>query len=104
MTTSHDENSPLLHDHEGQISKPITVPIPKCMLFSGYPIPTHVRLVQLSTLFLVRIVEPIAYMQIFPYINEFIVYLRIADQPSSAGFYSGLVVCSLYRPVPPGGS
>ena len=46
---------------------------------------------QLGALIAVRIVDPIAYQQIFPYINQLLADLRIA-QPERVGFYSGLVV------------
>ncbi|KAJ4478962.1 major facilitator superfamily domain-containing protein [Lentinula aciculospora] len=48
---------------------------------------------QLITLCLVRIVVPISFTQIFPYINEFIESLGVSDS-SQIGFYSGLVESS----------
>lgn len=39
-----------------------------------------------------RLVEPIAYTQIFPYINEFMNDLHVTDDPKRIGFYSGMVV------------
>ncbi|KAF8551949.1 MFS general substrate transporter [Imleria badia] len=45
---------------------------------------------QLGALIAVRIVDPIAYQQIFPYINQLLADMRIAE-PERVGFYSGLV-------------
>ncbi|KAF8125163.1 major facilitator superfamily domain-containing protein [Boletus edulis] len=50
------------------------------------PLPTA----QLGALVAVRIVDPIAYTQIFPYINQLLVDLRIAA-PERVGFYSGFI-------------
>ncbi|KAF5372972.1 hypothetical protein D9758_001663 [Tetrapyrgos nigripes] len=68
-TDHHDEESPLLPRR-----RPTPLPI------------TH-----LLTVCLVRLAEPIAFCQIFPYINEFIAYLHVTDDPSQTGFYSGIV-------------
>jgi hypothetical protein len=80
-----NESSPLLHDQlalEAQkATKPKITPLPKA---------------QLATLCSVRIVDPIAFTQIFPYINEFMNDLHVTDDPSRIGFYSGLVVRLFY--------
>jgi hypothetical protein len=55
------------------------------------PAPTPLPKAQLGALIAVRIVDPIAYQQIFPYINQLLADLRIAE-PERVGFYSGLVV------------
>ncbi|KAI9569076.1 major facilitator superfamily domain-containing protein [Boletus coccyginus] len=69
-----DETCPLL---ESQVlAKPAPTPIPKG---------------QLAALCTVRIVEPIAFTQLFPYVNEFMIDLHLTDDPSRVGFYSGLV-------------
>jgi hypothetical protein len=47
---------------------------------------------QLTALCCVRIVDPIAFSQIFPYVNEFMSRLHVTDDPSKIGFYSGLAV------------
>lgn len=76
------ESTPLL---ESQVSaKPTPTPIPKG---------------QLAALCTVRIVEPIAFTQLFPYVNEFMSDLHLTDDPSRVGFYSGLVVRSI--PISP---
>ncbi|KAN0074592.1 Major facilitator superfamily domain containing protein [Tylopilus felleus] len=90
-----DESTPLLPgDEEEAVSKTTntknaTTPLPKA---------------QLGALFAVRLVDPIAYQQIFPYINQLLADLRIAE-PERVGLYSGLVestyslaqVCSMYQ-------
>lgn len=72
---------------ESQVFKPTKMtPIPK---------------LQLATLCLVRLLEPIGFTQLFPYINEMVVKLNILDDPSKVGFVSGLVVSQLNpRPFP----
>lgn len=55
---------------------------------------TPLPMAQLGTLCLVRLVDPLNFTQIFPYINEFITYLRLTDDPGRTGFYSGLVESS----------
>ena len=84
-TPVFDESTALQHNAdqnvEGQISKPAKMtPIPK---------------LQLATLCLVRLLEPIGFTQLFPYINEMVVNLKLIDDPSKVGFISGLVVSSL---------
>ena len=66
---------------ECQVSKPVKMtPVPK---------------LQLAALCLVRLLEPIGFTQLFPYINEMVVKLKLTDDPSKAGFVSGLVVSRL---------
>ncbi|KAK7049264.1 hypothetical protein VNI00_005865 [Paramarasmius palmivorus] len=96
---AQDESLPLLNDQRQDVehsaqerlsATPSVTPLPKS---------------QLATLCLIRLVDPIAYCQIFPYINEFISYLHITDDSSQIGFYSGLVessfavaqLCSIYQ-------
>lgn len=63
---------------ESQVPKPPGMtPIPK---------------LQLATVCLVRLLEPISFTQLFPYINEMVIKLNILDDPSKVGFVSGLVV------------
>lgn len=47
---------------------------------------------QLATLCAVRLVDPIVFTQIFPYVNEMMDHLHLTDDRSKIGFYSGLVV------------
>ncbi|KAF9239644.1 major facilitator superfamily domain-containing protein [Melanogaster broomeanus] len=77
--TVHDETCPLLRDRdvEGQLPlKPKPTPLPKG---------------QLAALCTVRLVDPIAFTQLFPYVNQFMSDLHLTDDPSRIGFYSGLV-------------
>ncbi|KAG9035199.1 hypothetical protein FRB95_011933 [Tulasnella sp. JGI-2019a] len=46
---------------------------------------------QLAIVCLARLAEPIAYTQIFPYINQLVEELHVTDNPANIGFYSGLV-------------
>jgi len=48
--------------------------------------------VQLGVLCFLRILDPMNFTQIFPYINEFITDLHVTNDLSQIGFYSGLVV------------
>ena len=47
---------------------------------------------QLATLCAVRLVDPIMFTQIFPYVNEMMDHLHLTDDRSKTGLYSGLVV------------
>lgn len=63
---------------ESQVSEPAKMtPVPK---------------LQLAIICLVRLLEPIGFTQLFPYINEMMIKLDILDDPSKVGFVSGLVV------------
>ncbi|KAJ3777309.1 major facilitator superfamily domain-containing protein [Lentinula raphanica] len=52
---------------------------------------TPLPMAQLLIICTIRLMDPIAFTQIFPYINEFITFLKLTDDPSQTGFYSGLV-------------
>lgn len=76
-----DETQPLLHDAEGQNPlrrRSLPTPLPKA---------------QLAALCAIRLADPIAFTQIFPYVNEMMESFGLATNPSQIGFYSGLVVC-----------
>ena len=63
---------------ESQVLKPLKMtPIPK---------------LQLAVLCIARLLEPIGFTQLFPYVNEMVVKFKMIDDPSKAGFVSGLVV------------
>lgn len=47
---------------------------------------------QLAILCAVRLVDPLTFTQIFPYINQFLSRLHLVKNRSQIGFYSGLVV------------
>ena len=68
MAQLSDESFPLL-------PRSTSTPLPKAQLF---------------TLCLIRLVEPIAFAQVFPYINEMIADLHLPGGPSRIAFYSGL--------------
>ncbi|KIP09075.1 hypothetical protein PHLGIDRAFT_103288 [Phlebiopsis gigantea 11061_1 CR5-6] len=52
---------------------------------------TPVPKAQLAVLCLVRLVDPIMFTQIFPYVNEMIGHLHLNGDPSKTGLYSGIV-------------
>ncbi|KIJ60665.1 hypothetical protein HYDPIDRAFT_43197 [Hydnomerulius pinastri MD-312] len=89
----YDETSPLLRDHNVEAQNP------------EKPKPTPIPTGQLAALCTVRLVDPIAFTQLFPYVNEFMNDLHLTDDPSRIGFYSGLVestfaisqLCSIYQ-------
>lgn len=47
---------------------------------------------QMAALCSIRLVDPIAFTQIFPYVNEFMTDMHVTNDPSQVGFYSGVVV------------
>lgn len=54
--------------------------------------PTPLPKVQLAALCALRLVEPVAFTHIFPYVNEMLAGIGVASDPAKVGFYSGLVV------------
>ncbi|KAI0361978.1 MFS general substrate transporter [Trametes cingulata] len=56
--------------------------------------PTPIPKAKLATLCAVRLVDPIAFTQIFPYVNEMMEHLHVTEDHSRIGFYSGLVESS----------
>lgn len=74
------ETQPLLGDTENQSRVHKSSPLPKRGL---------------AVLCALRVVEPIAFTQIFPYVNEMIHDLRLTEDINRIGFYSGLVVSLL---------
>ena len=71
-----DETQPLLNKLSGCPSVPRRAPLPT---------------IQLAVLCLIRLADPIAFTQLFPYVNEMVVRFGIAE-PAGTGFYSGVVV------------
>lgn len=53
---------------------------------------TPVPRVQLAALCALRVVEPVAFTHIFPYVNEMLERIGAVRDPAHVGFYSGLVV------------
>jgi hypothetical protein len=96
-STTLDESCPLLahptpNNLESQASPP-----PAKLQPSSSPLPTA----QLVCLCIIRLVDPIAFTQIFPYVNEMMAHLHLTNDPSRVGFYSGLAesvfsICSLF--------
>ena len=62
---------------------------------------TPVPVGALVTLCVVRLVDPIVFTQIFPYVNEMMEGLHLTDDRSKIGFYSGLVVSASLPSLPP---
>jgi len=88
-TRASDETRPLLEENEGldDHSNPQD-DIETITLQKQTPLPR----VQLGILCLLRVLDPMCFTQIFPYINQFMSDLRVTDDPSQIGFYSGIVV------------
>ncbi|KAL4065393.1 major facilitator superfamily domain-containing protein [Scleroderma yunnanense] len=88
--TVHNETCPLLH-HSHVEAQTVVLPTP---LPKG----------QFAALCAVRLVDPLTFTQLFPYVNDFMSDLHVTDDPSRIGFYSGLVesifaicqLCSIY--------
>ncbi|KAI0637079.1 MFS general substrate transporter [Trametes polyzona] len=55
---------------------------------------TPIPKAKLATLCAVRLVDPIAFTQIFPYVNEMMEHIHVTEDHSKIGFYSGLVESS----------
>jgi hypothetical protein len=80
-TTSYDESRPLLPNQQACESQHSVeanqTPLPK---------------IQLAVLCSLRLLDPLAFTQIFPYVNQFMNDLGLTNDSSQIGFYSGLVV------------
>jgi hypothetical protein len=74
-TTYADESTPLLGDVESEEKEPNTP-------LAG----------QLAVLCFLRLLDPLNFTQIFPYINQFLADLHASQDASRIGLYSGLVV------------
>lgn len=64
----------------------------------GQLYPSPLPKVQLGVLCFLRMLDPMSYTQIFPYINQFMSDLGVAKDPSQIGFYSGLVATIYSHP------
>ncbi|TFY65498.1 hypothetical protein EVG20_g5566 [Dentipellis fragilis] len=91
-TNSHDESRPLLSTNSPALYDPALEADLQhaAMRKSITPLPKA----QLACLCVVRLVDPIAFSQIFPYVNEMMADLHLTDDPSRIGFYSGIVESS----------
>ncbi|KAJ4479490.1 major facilitator superfamily domain-containing protein [Lentinula lateritia] len=77
-TNSDDETQPLLrHDEENST---ISIPHQSSLCLS-----------QLAVICFLRVLDPLNFTQIFPYINEFVSRLHLTEDPSQIGFYSGAI-------------
>ena len=56
------------------------------------PYKSPLPVLQLAILCAVRLMDPVTFTQIFPYINQFLTRLHLVEDQSQIGFYSGLVV------------
>jgi hypothetical protein len=88
MSSKHDHETTSLHESCPLLRDPAAVE----SLQSGSAVPTPVPKIQLASACFVRLLDPIAFTQVFPYINEFMSSLHVTDDPSKIGFYSGVVV------------
>lgn len=80
--TIEDESSPLLaHAAPDSLES-----LPAKIQSVSTPLPKA----QLLCLSVIRLVDPIAFTQIFPYINEMMAHLHLTNDPLRVGFYSGL--------------
>lgn len=75
------------------LCEPVDETQPLLSKFSDAPVlrRTPLPTAQLTVLCLIRLADPIAFTQLFPYVNEMVVRFGIAE-PAGTGFYSGLVV------------
>lgn len=62
-----------------------------CPKFTGYKERTPLPWKQLMTVFFLRLAEPIAYTQVFPYINQMMEDIGAGGDSSKTGYYSGAV-------------
>ncbi|KAF5358502.1 hypothetical protein D9756_001697 [Leucocoprinus leucothites] len=72
-----NETTPLLESQQN--ASKATTPLPKA---------------QLAILCSIRLMDPLTFTQIFPYINQFLVSLNLVPDESQIGFYSGLIESS----------
>ncbi|KAJ2916848.1 hypothetical protein MD484_g3553, partial [Candolleomyces efflorescens] len=61
------------------------------------PYKSPLPVLQLAILCAVRLMDPVTFTQIFPYINQFLTRLHLVEDQSQIGFYSGLVLISIYQ-------
>ncbi|TYJ57491.1 hypothetical protein B9479_001808 [Cryptococcus floricola] len=70
--STHSDGSPVSQENK----PPARTPLPK---------------VQLAIACFVRVTEPIAFMALFPYINQMLLETGVVDDPRKTGFYAGLI-------------
>ena len=84
--TIADESSPLLPPAAPDVLESQSLSLPAKI----QSVPTPLPKAQLICLCVIRLVDPIAFTQIFPYINEMMAHLHLTNDPLRVGFYSGL--------------
>ncbi|KAF9061697.1 major facilitator superfamily domain-containing protein [Rhodocollybia butyracea] len=82
-SSTTNETTPLLNNARNDQDPEDQEPLVK----EATPLP----MLQLLIICFIRLMDPISFTQIFPYVNEFITFLKVTDDPSQTGFYSGLV-------------
>lgn len=93
-TSSEEESQPFLtEDTEGAIRLEDKEAQPSKKSVGVTPLTKA----QLASLCAVRLVDPIAFTQIFPYVNEMMEFLHVTENHSRIGFYSGLVVSGIQQ-------
>ena len=80
------ERHGLLQDEEREEQ---TTTTDSSALVSGGATPLPWRV--LSTLLLLKAVQPLAFEIIFPFVNQMILEIGVVDDPEQVGFYSGLI-------------
>ncbi|KAF5367225.1 hypothetical protein D9757_012229 [Collybiopsis confluens] len=81
FSSTVNESTPLLAEARNDPEDP------ESLVHEATPLP----LFQLCIVCFIRLMDPIAFTQISPYINNFIIFLHLTDDPSKTGFYSGLL-------------
>ena len=79
------ELQPIKLEPRSEFLTPPSSPVSACKVT---PIPKA----RLASLCAVRLVDPIVFTQLFPYVNEMMEWLHVTEDHSKIGFYSGLVV------------
>lgn len=93
-----DESSPLLQRTPTNVralrvrSSSLSSPSPSPTLGSESAKEESMNKAQLTMICFMRLMDPINFSQLFPYINEYITFLGIVSEIEKVGFYSGLVV------------
>lgn len=93
MAQSTPDESPasdIYHEHPRTETQPL--------IERGQLYPSPLPKVQLGVLCFLRMLDPMSFTQIFPYVNQFMSDLGVAKDPSQIGFYSGLVAIIYSHP------
>ncbi|QRV90136.1 major facilitator superfamily transporter [Ceratobasidium sp. AG-Ba] len=74
-----------------ETSSTTSIPSDDPEIVQSPPERTPIPKLQLLTVCVSRIAEPLAYSQIFPYVNQMVWELGVTDNPKKVGFYSGII-------------